>query len=87
MSKEFNGVVNEDIRESEPDWSSYEQPKAAEGAPNVLFVVWDDVGFSAFEPFGGPINTPTMRRIADLGLRYTQFPYHGVVFAHNGPQC
>ena len=36
MSKEFNGVVNEDIRESEPDWSSYEQPKAAEGAPNVL---------------------------------------------------
>ena len=73
MSKEFNGVVNEDIRESEPDWSSYEQPKAAEGAPNVLFVVWDDVGFSAFEPFGGPINTPTMRRIADLGLRYTQF--------------
>jgi arylsulfatase A-like enzyme len=73
MSKKFNGIVNEDIRESEPDWSSYEQPKAAEGAPNVLFVVWDDVGFSAFEPFGGPINTPTMRRIADLGLRYTQF--------------
>lgn len=73
MTKKFAGIVNEDIRDSVPDWGPYEQPTAPDGAPNVLFVVWDDVGFSAFESFGGPIRTPTMTRIAEQGLRYTQF--------------
>jgi arylsulfatase len=73
MSKQFNGVINEDIRDSVPDWKPYDQPKAAEGTPNVLYIVWDDVGFSAFEAFGGPIEAPTMDRIAKKGLRYTQF--------------
>ena len=73
MAKKFTGVINEDIRDSVPDWGPYEQPKAPAGAPNVLYVVWDDVGFSAFEQFGGPISTPTMSRIAERGLRYTQF--------------
>jgi len=73
MSKQFNGVINEDIRDSVPDWEPYEQPKAPKGAPNVLYIVWDDVGFSAFESFGGPIETPAMNRIAEKGLLYTQF--------------
>ncbi|MEA2000695.1 MAG: arylsulfatase [Actinomycetota bacterium] len=73
MAKRFQGVINEDIRDSVPDWAPYEQPKPPQGAPNVLYIVWDDVGFSAFEPFGGPIETPTMNRIAEKGLRYTQF--------------
>ncbi len=73
MVEEFNGVVNEDIRDSVPDWGPYDQPKAPEGTPNVLYIVWDDVGFSGFETFGGPIETPTMNRIAEKGLRYTQF--------------
>ena len=73
MSKQFNGVINEDIRDSVPDWEPYDQPKAEKGAPNVLYIVWDDVGFSAFEAFGGPIEAPTMDRIAKKGLRYTQF--------------
>jgi arylsulfatase len=38
MSKPFRGVVNLDIRDSVPDWEPYEQPKAPDGAPNVLFV-------------------------------------------------
>ncbi len=49
------------------------QPQAPEGAPNVLMIVWDDVGYGAFEPFGGPIETPTMCRIADNGVRYSNF--------------
>jgi hypothetical protein len=49
MSKQFNGVINEDIRDSVPDWGPYDQPKAPVGAPNVLYIVWDDVGFSALE--------------------------------------
>ena len=73
MSTKFRGVVNEDIRDSVPDWGPYEQPKPPAGAPNVLYVVWDDVGFSAFNSFGGPVETPTMDRIAERGLRYTQF--------------
>jgi arylsulfatase len=56
-----------------PDWAPYDQPKAPEGTPNVLYIVWDDVGFSGFEAFGGSIKTPAMDRIAEKGLRYTQF--------------
>ena len=73
MVKRFDGVINEDMRESVPDWGPYEQPKPPDGAPNVIYVVWDDVGFSALSAFGGPIETPTMDRIAERGLRYTQF--------------
>jgi arylsulfatase len=47
--------------------------KAPEGAPNVIIVLIDDVGFGATTPFGGPINTPTMDRLAAGGLRYNNF--------------
>ncbi|MGB5431682.1 MAG: sulfatase-like hydrolase/transferase, partial [Acidimicrobiia bacterium] len=73
MPAQFNGVVNVDIRDSVEDWTPYLQPKAPEGAPNVLMIVWDDVGYGAMDVFGGPIETPTMRRIADSGLRYSNF--------------
>jgi arylsulfatase A-like enzyme len=73
MSKPFKGVINLDVRDSTPDWEPYEQPRALEGSPNVLFIVWDDTGFGALEPFGGPIKVPNMRRLADSGLRYSQF--------------
>ena len=72
MGERFNGVVNIDIRDSVPDWTPYEAPKAPEGAPNVLYIVLDDVGFSALEPYGGPIPTPNIDRIVSKGLRYTQ---------------
>jgi arylsulfatase A-like enzyme len=71
MTKPFQGIVNLDVRDSKPDWSPYEQPKAPEGTPNVLFIVWDDVGFAAMEPWGGLIETPTMNRLAQAGLTYT----------------
>ena len=73
MSKPFEGVINVDIKDSVPDWEPYRQPMAPEGAPNVLYIVLDDVGFSAMEPFGGLIETPNINRIADNGLRYTNF--------------
>ena len=72
MSKPFDGVVNIDIKESVPDWGPYTQPAPA-GAPNVLYVVLDDVGFAAMEPYGGLIETPNVQRIADRGLPYTNF--------------
>src|SRR3954465_13005231 len=71
--KSWNGRVAVDIRDSQPDWMPFLQPRAPAGAPNVLMVVWDDVGYGAMDVFGGPIETPTMRRIADSGLRYSNF--------------
>ncbi len=73
MSEPFKGTVNIDIKDSVPDWAPYTQPTAPESAPNVLYVVLDDVGFSAMEPYGGFIETPNIKRIADQGLTYTNF--------------
>ncbi len=73
MAKPFKGTINIDIRDSVPDWEPYTQPMAPEGAPNVLYIVLDDVGFSAMEPFGGMIETPNINRIAERGLTYTNF--------------
>ena len=73
MSKAFKGKINVDIRDSVPDWSPFEPPKAPEGAANVLFVVLDDVGYSAMSSYGGPIETPNIDRIAGAGVRYTQW--------------
>ncbi len=69
----FSGTINIDVRDSTPDWTPYEQPKAPDGAPNVMVIVYDDTGFGAWEPFGGPIEMPTLQRLCDGGLRYTQF--------------
>jgi arylsulfatase A-like enzyme len=73
MSHSFKGVINVDIRDSEPDWTPFEPPRAPDGAPNVLYIVLDDVGFSAMSCYGGPIETPNIDRIVANGIRYTQF--------------
>jgi arylsulfatase A-like enzyme len=73
VTKPFKGVVNVDIRDSVPDWDPFLQPQAPADAPNVLMLVWDDVGYGAMDVNGGPIETPNMRRIADAGLRYSNF--------------
>jgi arylsulfatase A-like enzyme len=73
MSIPFKGVINVDIRDSEPDWAPFEPPRAPDGAPSVLFIVLDDVGFSAMSCYGGPIETPNIDRIVAGGVRYTQW--------------
>ncbi|MEU4341832.1 arylsulfatase [Nocardia sp. NPDC023852] len=73
MATPFRGVVNLDIRDSVPDWGPYEQPKAAPGSPNIVYIVLDDVGFGAMSCYGGPIETPNIDRIAANGLRYSQW--------------
>jgi len=47
--------------------------KAPAGAPNVVVILIDDLGFGATQPFGGPIPTPTLQRLAQGGLRYNNF--------------
>jgi arylsulfatase A-like enzyme len=73
VAKPFKGVINVDVRDSVPDWAPYTQPIAPEGTPNVLYIVLDDVGYSAMEAFGGMIETPNINRIAERGLLYTNF--------------
>jgi arylsulfatase A-like enzyme len=73
MSKRFKGVINVDTRDSTPDWDPYVQPVAPEGAPNVLYIVLDDVGFSAMEPWGGLVETPNINKLAANGLTYSNW--------------
>ena len=73
MGEPFRGVINIDIRDSVPDWSPFEPPKAPEGAPSVMYIVLDDVGYSAMSCYGGPVEVPNIERIAGAGVRYTQW--------------
>ncbi len=73
MPKPFNGVVNVDVRDSTPDWTPFVPPRAPDDAPNVLIVLYDDTGLAAWSPFGGRIQMPTLQRLADGGLTYSQW--------------
>ncbi|MCF6385842.1 sulfatase-like hydrolase/transferase [Mycobacterium sp. MBM] len=73
MVAEFNGKIALDIRDSEPDWGPYAAPVAPPDAPNVLYLVWDDIGIATWDCFGGLVDMPAMRRIADKGVRLSQF--------------
>jgi arylsulfatase len=67
----FGGVVQPAIKQSKPWWPPGVRPPR--GAPNVLLILTDDVGFGAPSTFGGIVPTPTLDRIARTGLRYTAF--------------
>ena len=73
MAQQFKGVISMDVRDSIPDWAPYQPPQANQGAPNVLYVVWDDTGMASWDTFGGAIEMPTLNRIAQMGLRYTNW--------------
>ncbi len=69
----FNGVIKQDVRDSKPDWTAYTPKKAPEGAPNFLFILYDDTGLAGWSPYGGRINMPTLDKLAANGLTYTQW--------------
>ena len=70
---DFKGIMNLDVRDSKPDWTPYLAPKAPAGAPNVLIILFDDTGLAAWSPFGGRIQMPTLQKLADSGLMYSQW--------------
>src|SRR5882757_1729014 len=70
---QFNGKIELDIRDSEPDWGPYQAPVAPPDAPNVLYLVWDDTGIATWDCFGGLVEMPAMSRIAERGVRLSQF--------------
>jgi hypothetical protein len=67
----FRGRVGNTYVDSEADLIAL--PTAPAGAPNVLLVLLDDVGFGQTSTFGGFANTPTLQRLSDEGLRYNRF--------------
>ncbi|MBP0021482.1 MAG: arylsulfatase [Cyanobacteria bacterium SBLK] len=71
---EFHGNINETYVTSEADDNLLVSPaQPPEGAPNIVLIMLDDVGFGASETFGGPIHTPTLEKLAAEGLRYNRF--------------
>ncbi|MCU0271160.1 MAG: arylsulfatase [Acidimicrobiales bacterium] len=73
----FEGTVGRVFATSEPWWPP--RPTAPEGAPNVVVMLVDDLGFSDVGCFGSEIETPNLDRIAAEGLRFTDF--------HVTPMC
>jgi arylsulfatase A-like enzyme len=67
----FGGVIKPSAVDSKPWWPPRVVPP--KGAPNVLLIMTDDAGYGISGTFGGVIPTPALDRIANSGLRYTQF--------------
>src|SRR5262245_10363898 len=67
----FGGVINLEASKSKPYWPAQVVPP--KGAPNILLIMTDDQGYGVSGTFGGVVPTPAMDRIAQMGLRYTQF--------------
>ncbi len=78
----FGGVIKERASESKPWWPPRVVPP--KGAPNVLLIMTDDVGFGAPCTFGGVIPTPAMDRIAAAGAALHEFPLHVALLADAG---
>ena len=73
----FTGTEGRFLPDSKEAWP--QQPRPAEGAPNVLIWLIDDAGFGLLSAFGGLAETPNLDRLAAQGLRYTNF--------HSTPLC
>lgn len=67
----YQGKIGRNLAETQQWWP--EKKKAIEGAPNVVWILLDDVGYGAISTFGGLIKTPTIDSLANNGLRYTNF--------------
>jgi arylsulfatase A-like enzyme len=69
---EFGGAIGRLYADSKESWST-QAPRAPEGAPDVIFIVLDDVGFSDLGCYGSEIATPHMDRLGTAGLHYNNF--------------
>ncbi|HEY9006765.1 MAG TPA: arylsulfatase [Ohtaekwangia sp.] len=67
----YKGKAGRNLNETQQWWP--EKTKAPQDAPNVVWILLDDVGFGAISTFGGLIKTPTLDSLANNGLRYTNF--------------
>ncbi len=71
VAKQFEGVIGPTLEQSQAWWPP--RPRGPEGAPNVVVILLDDVGYAQFGCYGSDIATPTFDRLAAQGLRYANF--------------
>jgi arylsulfatase A-like enzyme len=71
LPPKFGGVIKESAKDSTPWWAPRVVPP--KGAPNVVLIMTDDMGYGVSSTFGGVIPTPVLDRLGEEGLRYTQF--------------
>jgi arylsulfatase len=67
------GVTTFDAKDPDTSFAPIEPLRPPPGAPNVLIVLLDDVGFGSSSAFGGPVNMPTAERLAAAGLKFNRF--------------
>ncbi|HEY1201701.1 MAG TPA: sulfatase-like hydrolase/transferase, partial [Niastella sp.] len=68
----FAGKAGKTLAETTPGNKPF-NPVASKNAPNIVYILLDDVGFGASSTFGGLIETPTFDSLANNGIRYTNF--------------
>jgi arylsulfatase A-like enzyme len=73
QAPEFKGKIGKTYKESTPDFSPALPLNAPKGAPNILVIMLDDVGFGQLGAYGGPIETPNIDQLAKSGIQYTNF--------------
>jgi arylsulfatase len=71
VNEDFGGVIAREVSDSTPWWPDPVLPER--GSPNVVVILLDDTGFSHLGSFGSFIDTPNFDRLAEAGLRYTNF--------------
>jgi len=71
--RQYVGLTTYDAKDPASQFPPIEPLRPPAGAPNILVILLDDVGFGASSAFGGPINTPVAERLAKNGLKYTRF--------------
>ena len=71
--KPYAGPVYDDAKDPRAVFEPIVPVRPPDGAPNVLVILLDDVGFGAASAFGGPCRTPTAERLAGTGLSFSRF--------------
>src|SRR5262245_37118032 len=68
----FKGQVGRTYQDSDP--ATFPQiVRPPKGAPNIVLILLDDVGFGQFSVFGGGVSSPNLEKLAAQGLRYNRF--------------
>jgi Sulfatase len=76
------GLTTYDAKDPDTSYPPIRDVRPPEGAPNVLVVLIDDVGYGASSAFGGPCQTPNFEKLASGGLQQHPLPHHGPVLAY-----
>ena len=67
------GLTTYDAKDPDTKFPPIQDLRPPKGAPNVLVILIDDVGYGACSVFGGPCDTPNFDKLAAAGLKYTRF--------------